>query len=92
MSNTDKINNYMSRCAWEADQLLTSYNKLLDLRDEWSKLGFSAQTLDDVLAATPDSDNNHLTGTIIVNLMTSIDNLVTYMNAGNATNLYKLKR
>lgn len=92
MAQTDKINNFMSRCTWEADQLLTSYNKLIDIRDEWTKLGFSAQALDDVLAQTPESDNNHLTGTIVVNLMTSIDNLVTYMNAGNGTNLYKLKR
>lgn len=92
MGQTDKINNFMSRCTWEADQLLTSYNKLVDIRDEWTKLGYSAQALDDVLALTPDSDNNHLTGAMIVSLMTSIDNLVTYMNAGNGTNLYKLKR
>lgn len=92
MPQTDKINNFMSRCTWEAEQLLTSYNKLVDLRDEWSKLGLSAQAIDDVLAETPASDNKHLTGAIVVGFMTSVDNLVTYMNAGNGTNLYKLKR
>lgn len=92
MTQTEKINNYMSRCVWEADQLLTSYNKLVDLRDEWNKLGLSAQALDEVLVETITSDNNHLTGAMIVALMTSIDNLVIYMNAGNGTNLYKLKR
>lgn len=92
MSQTAKINNYMSRATQQAEALLQSYNTLVDLRDEWTKLGLDAATLDAVLAETPDSDNNHLTGTIVVGLITSIDNLITYMNAGNGTNLYKLKR
>lgn len=92
MAQTDKVNNFMSRCSQEASALLISYNTLVDIRDEWSKLGLDAAALDAVLVATPDSENNHLTGTIVLGLITSIDNLVTYMNAGNGTNLYKLKR
>lgn len=46
MSQTAKLNNYMSRCV----------------------------------------------GAMVVNLMTSIDNLTAYMSAGNGTNLYRLKR
>lgn len=91
MAQTEKLNNFMTRCIVEAEEILNVHAELVQLRDEYTKLGLDAATLDMVLAETPDSDNNHLTGAIIINLMTSIDNLVAYMNAGNATNLYKLK-
>lgn len=92
MAQQDKLNNYMTRSWQHAEMLLSVYTDLQQIRDEWAKLGLDAVTLDAVLALSPDSDNNHLTGAMMVGLMTSIDNLVTYMNAGNATNLYKLKR
>jgi hypothetical protein len=92
MPQTDKINNYMTRCWQEAELLLSVYGDMVDIRDEYTKLGYNATAFDEVLEATPESDNNHLTGAMVVALMTSIDNLVTYMNAGNGTNLYKLKR
>jgi len=92
MAQTDKINNFMTRSWQEAELLLSVYGSMNDLRDEYTKLGYSATSFDEVLQATPESDNNHLTGAMVVALMTSIDNLVTYMNAGNGTNLYKLKR
>jgi len=89
---TDKLNNFMSRSIMLSEIILNAYNQATDLRDEYSKLGLDAATLDAALSETADSDNDHLTGEIVVSLMTSIDNLVTYMNAGNATNFYKLKR
>lgn len=92
MAQEDKLNNFMTRAWQEAEQLLADHSSLVQLRDEYTKLGLDAAQLDAVLLLTPDSDNNHLTGTMIVNLMTSIDNLTAYMNAGNGTNLYKVKR
>lgn len=92
MSQTDKLNNFMTR-AWQgAEMLISVTNDMRDLRDEYTKLGLDAVTLDAVLAETPGSDNDHLTGAIVVAMMTSLDNLATYMAAGNGTNLYKLKR
>lgn len=92
MSQTNKLNNFMSRCVQNAEIILKAHQDAIDLRDEWTKLGLDSAAIDAVLTETPESDNQHLTGTILTAYITSIDNLTTYMNAGNGTNLYKLKR
>jgi len=82
-----QINNYVTRIRDTASDLLGDYNELVAMRDEFSKLGLTANIID----AELDGLNLEVTGAEIVSVMTSIDNLVTYMNAGNATNLYKVK-
>lgn len=82
-----QINNFVTRVRDQAANLIDDYNALLGVRDEYSKLGFSAQIID----AELDGLNMEVTGGEIVNVMTAIDNLKTYFDAGNGTNLYKVK-
>jgi len=82
-----QINNYVTRLRDQAAGLLNDYNDLVAAADEWTKLGYSAQIIQGEL----DGLNLDVTGTEIAAVITSIANLVTYMNAGNGTNLYKVK-
>lgn len=82
-----QINNFVTRVRTDASLLLDTYNHMVAIRDEYAKLGLSAT----IIGAELDGLNLDVTGTEVVNVMTSIDNLVTYMNAGNGTNLYKVK-
>lgn len=82
-----QINNFVTRVRTDASVLLDTYNHMVAIRDEYTKLGLSAA----IIGAELDGLNLEITGTEVVNVMTSIDNLVTYMNAGNGTNLYKVK-
>jgi len=92
MSQTDKLNNFMSRVVQNTESILIANDIAQNLRDEYTRLGLDAATLDAILAETPESDNNHLTGAIVVAYMTSVDALGAYMDAGHGTNLYKVKR
>lgn len=82
-----QINNFVTRVRDQATNLIDDYNVLLAIRDEYVKRGFS----DAIISAELDGLNTEVTGGEIVNVMTSIDNLKTYFDAGNGTNLYKVK-
>lgn len=82
-----QINNFVTRVRDQASNLIDDYNTLLAIRDEYTKRGFS----DAIITAELDGLNLEVTGGEIVNVMTSIDNLKTYFDAGNGTNLYKVK-
>lgn len=82
-----QINNFVTRVRDQASNLIDDYNTLLAIRDEYVKRGFS----DAIITAELDGLNLEVTGGEIVNVMTSIDNLKTYFDAGNGTNLYKVK-
>jgi len=82
-----QINNYVTRVRDASSNLIDDYNNMVALRDEFAKLGLSST----IIQAELDGLNLEVTGGEITNVMTSIDNLVAYMSAGNATNLYKVK-
>jgi len=82
-----QINNFVSRTRALADDLLETYNLMVGIRDEYAKLGYSAT----IIQAELDGTNTEVTGTEVVAVMTSIDNLKAYMDAGNGTNLYKVR-
>lgn len=82
-----QINNFVTRVRDQAANLIDDYNTLLGIRDEYSKLGLSAGIIQDEL----DGLNLEVSGGEVVNVMTAIDNLKTYFDAGNGTNLYKVK-
>lgn len=82
-----QINNFVTRVRTDSTVLLDIYNHMVALSDEYTKLGLSAA----IIQAELDGLNLEVTGTEIAAVITSIGNLTTYMNAGNGTNLYKVK-
>jgi len=82
-----QINNFVSRIRQQTANLIDDYNLLIAMRDEYSKLGLSSETIQ----AELDGLNLEVTGGEITAVITSIDNLKTYFDAGNGTNLYKVK-
>ena len=82
-----QINNFVTRVRDAASGFIDDYNRLVAIRDEYAKLGLSAAIIQDEL----DGLNLEVSGIEIVNVMTTIDNSVTFMNAGNGTNLYMVK-
>jgi hypothetical protein len=82
-----QINNYVTRVRNASETLIEIYNEMLGLRDEYAKLGLSYT----IIQAELDGLNLEVTGGEITSVMTAIDNLKTYFDAGNGTNLYKVK-
>lgn len=82
-----QVNNFVTRVRDAASNLIDDYHMLIALRDEYTKLGYSAAVIDAELNGL----NKEVAGLEIVGVMTSIDNLKAYFDAGNGTNLYKVK-
>jgi len=82
-----QINNYVSRVRNSAETFIEMYNEMIGLRDEYAKLGLSSETINTEL----DGLNLEVTGGEITAVMTSIDALKTYFDAGHGTNMYRVK-
>lgn len=82
-----QVNNFITRTRELASNLIDDYNSLIAIRDEYVKRGISSE----VVETEKDGLNLEVTGGEIVAVMTSIDNLKTYFDAGNGTNLYRVK-
>jgi len=82
-----QINNYVSRVRNSAETFIGMYNEMIGLRDEYAKLGLSST----IIQAELDGLNLEVTGTEITAVMTSIDALKTYFDAGHGTNMYRVK-
>lgn len=87
MADDAQVNNFITRVREVSSNLIDDYNTLIAIRDEYSKRGISSE----VIEAEKAGLNLEVTGGEIVAVMTSIDNLKTYFDAGNGTNLYKVK-
>lgn len=82
-----QVNNFITRTRQLSSNLIDDYNALIAIRDEYSKRGISSEVVETEKAGL----NLEVTGMEIVAVMTSIDNLKTYFDAGNGTNLYRVK-
>lgn len=82
-----QVNNFISRTRDLSSNLIADYNALIAIRDEYSKRGITSEIID----LEKDGLNLEIGGSEIVAVMTSIDNLKTYFDAGNGSNLYRVK-
>lgn len=82
-----QVNNFISRTRDLASNLIDDYNALLAIRDEFAKRGFTSE----IINTERDGLNLEIGGSDIIAVMTSIDNLKVYFDAGNGSNLYAVK-
>jgi len=82
-----QINNYVSRVRNSSETFIEMYNEMIGLRDEYAKLGLSST----IIQAELDGLNLEVTGGEVESVMTSIDALKTYFDAGHGTNMYRVK-
>lgn len=87
MAEDAQVNNFITRTRELSSNLIDDYNALIAIRDEYSKRGITSE----VVEAEKAGLNLEVTGGEIVAVMTSIDNLKAYFDAGNGTNLYRVK-
>lgn len=84
---SDKLNNFVSRLRVEAETLINVIYESEEMADEWVKLGFSKEDFADL----GEGENKDITPDDILNVIVAFNNLKTYFDSGNGTNLFKVK-